>query len=118
MIYRAVRKHLHRITAVVMLALAINALYGRSLVVMTWVGVGATRSMLAAILVGGAVMVALSKNDPIGFFAGTTPLGIYTLSTIYVTIDRGGGYSTAIMYTFAYLLMLAHFEGANGGSTH
>lgn len=106
-VFEVVRNHIALIAALVMVLLALNiALEKPSPAVAQWVNAGVPHEFLAGLFIAGAVLLAL-RNGPETFIIGTLPFAIYCMTTIYVTIDRRGGYPTAIVYTFAYAELLA-----------
>lgn len=115
--WRWIEKSLREITALMMVLLAVNVLAHRpSLVVDKFEEWGIGHSWVAGMLLAGAVLVVLVRGA-VGFIAGTTPFAIYVLTTVWITLERGGGYPTAIIYSFCYYLLLALYRTCTNGLT-
>lgn len=105
--FEVIRNHIALFAAIMMLLLALNiAAEKPSLVVAQWERTGIPHEYQAGLLIAGALIVAM-RNGPETFILGTLPFAVYCCTTIYVTLDHRGGYPTAIVYSFAYLELLA-----------
>lgn len=103
----AIRAHIALIAGLVMILLALNMIAERpSLVVNHYEDRGIPHEVQAGLLIAGAVVLAL-ENGAITFILGTLPYAVYCLTTVYITLDRGGGYPTGIIYLFSYLQLWA-----------
>lgn len=100
------RRTIHLWTALVMGVLAWNIVYGTSLVESYYHNWGISPEMQAGVILAGAIMLIVYRS-PLLFVLATLPYAIYAFTTLYIVLDRKGGYSTATIYLYSYVQLMA-----------
>jgi len=103
------RQHIHIVAGLVMVGLALNSAYGTSAVIKHYESIGVPHDIVASALFGGAIITIVSKSPAI-FALGTLPYAIYMLTTLWVTFEHRGGYSTSIVYLFSYIQLVTLYD--------